>query len=52
MAFLPKVEISVWVADDKWQGVAERIVKAARTGRIGDGKIMVLDTAWPEPLEF
>jgi nitrogen regulatory protein PII len=51
MAFLPKVEISVWVTDEMWQVVAERIVKAARTGRIGDGKIMVLD-AWPEPLEF
>lgn len=52
MAFLPKVEISVWVADDKAEVVADRIVRAARTGRIGDGKILVLETAWPEPLEF
>jgi nitrogen regulatory protein PII len=52
MAFLPKVEISVWVADDKAETVAERIVRTARTGRIGDGKILVLKTAWPEPLEF
>jgi nitrogen regulatory protein PII len=52
MAFLPKVEISVWVSDDKVQAVAERIVKAGRTGRIGDGKIMVLPITWPEPLEF
>ncbi len=52
MAFLPKVEISVWVANDKAEAVAERIVRAARTGRIGDGKIMVLDAADPEPLEF
>ncbi len=51
MAFLPKVEISVWVADDKVDAVAERIVRTARTGRIGDGKIMVLD-AYPEALEF
>src|SRR3954467_12919813 len=52
MAFLPKVEISVWVADDRAETVADRIVKAARTGRIGDGKILVLDCAWPDPLEF
>lgn len=52
MAFLPKVEISIWVADDQATAVAERVVKAARTGRIGDGKILVLDTAGPEPLEF
>ena len=52
LAFLPKVEISVWVADDRADEVAERIVKVARTGRMGDGKIFVVDTAWPEPLEF
>jgi nitrogen regulatory protein PII len=52
MAFLPKVEISVWVNDDKAEEVAERIVKTARTGRIGDGKIMVLNGGWPDPLDF
>jgi nitrogen regulatory protein PII len=52
MAFLPKVEISVWVADERAEAVAERIVRTARTGRIGDGKIMVLETSWPDPLEF
>jgi nitrogen regulatory protein PII len=52
MAFLPKVEISVCVGDDRAREVAERITKVARTGRIGDGKIFVLDMAWPEPLEF
>jgi nitrogen regulatory protein PII len=52
MAFLPKVEISVWVADALAPTVAERVVKAARTGRIGDGKILILDAAWPDPLEF
>lgn len=51
-AFLPKVEITVWVADDQVQVLQERIAKAARTGRIGDGKIFVIPTAWPEPLEF
>lgn len=52
MAFLPKVEISVWVGDKNWEAAADHIVRAARTGRIGDGKIMVLDMAWPDALEF
>jgi nitrogen regulatory protein P-II 2 len=52
MAFLPKVEVSAWVADGRAAEVADRIVRVARTGRIGDGKVFVLDTAWPEPLEF
>ena len=52
MAFLPKVEISVVVADDQAEEVAGQIVKAARTGRIGDGKVFVMSAGWPEPLEF
>jgi nitrogen regulatory protein P-II 2 len=51
-AFLPKIEISVCVSDDRVEEVADRIVRAARTGRMGDGKIFVLPVAWPEPLEF
>jgi nitrogen regulatory protein PII len=52
MAFLPKVEISVWVNDDDVDRVADQIVKNARTGRIGDGKIFMLDMGWPEALEY
>jgi nitrogen regulatory protein PII len=52
MAFLPKVEVSAWVKDERAREVAERITRVARTGRIGDGKIFVLDMAYPEPLEF
>ena len=52
MAFLPKVEISVWVNDDKVDQVADHIVKNARTGRIGDGKIFMVNMGWPEALEF
>lgn len=51
-AFVPKVEIIVWVRDEQVDQAREQIVKAARTGRIGDGKIFVLDSVWPEPLEF
>jgi nitrogen regulatory protein PII len=52
MAFLPKVEISVWVSEQRWQEVADRIVRAARTGRIGDGKILVTEVSWPGAMEF
>jgi nitrogen regulatory protein P-II 2 len=52
MAFLPKIEISVCVSDERVEEVASRIVRAARTGRIGDGKIFVVPVAWPDPLEF
>jgi nitrogen regulatory protein PII len=52
LAFLPKIEISIWVSDARAAAVADRITRTARTGRIGDGKIFQLDMAWPEPLEF
>jgi len=52
LAFLPKVEITFWVSDDRADDVAERVVKIARTGRIGDGKVFVVKTAWPDALEF
>lgn len=52
MAFLPKVEITICVADERLPAVVKVIGAAARTGRMGDGKIFVLPTAWPEPIEF
>ena len=52
MAFLPKVEIRVWVNDTRVQEVEEKIMKVARTGRIGDGKIFVMDVGWPGAMEF
>jgi nitrogen regulatory protein P-II 1 len=39
--FLPKIKIEVVVADDQLAGALEAIQNAARTGRIGDGKIFV-----------
>jgi len=39
--FLPKVKIEIVVADNVVEQVIEAIVKAARTGKIGDGKIFV-----------
>ncbi|MEM6934388.1 MAG: P-II family nitrogen regulator [Pseudomonadota bacterium] len=39
--FLPKVKIEVVVADDLLDQTIEAIVSAAKTGKIGDGKIFV-----------
>src|SRR4029078_13742902 len=39
--FLPKVNIEVVVKDDDAERCIEAIVKAAKTGKIGDGKIFV-----------
>ena len=39
--FLPKIKIEVVVADDQLSKAVEAIQVAARTGRIGDGKIFV-----------
>ena len=41
--FLPKVKIEIVVNDDRVTASVEAIQKAARTGRIGDGKIFVLN---------
>ena len=41
--FLPKVKIEVVVEDSLADNVVEAIENAARTGRIGDGKIFVFD---------
>ncbi|HEY3280884.1 MAG TPA: P-II family nitrogen regulator [Armatimonadota bacterium] len=39
---IPKVKIETVVADDQVDAVVEVILKAARTGEIGDGKVFVL----------
>lgn len=41
--FLPKVKIEIVVNDDLVEASVDAIQKAARTGRIGDGKIFVLN---------
>jgi len=41
--FLPKVKIEVAVTDKMVDSAIEAIVKAARTGKIGDGKIFVFE---------
>src|SRR5947209_30393 len=39
--FLPKIKVEVVVVDSLVQNVIEAIVKAAKTGKIGDGKVFV-----------
>ena len=39
--FLPKVKLEIAVTDDQVEAVTEAIVKAAGTGKIGDGKVFV-----------
>jgi len=41
--FLPKVKIEVVVENDMVERAVEAIENAARTGRIGDGKIFIID---------
>lgn len=45
LAFLPKVEIILWVEDSRVEEIIRKIVEVARTGRMGDGKIFVLPAA-------
>jgi nitrogen regulatory protein PII len=42
LAFLPKVEINLWVDDARAEDILRKIVEVARTGRMGDGKIFVM----------
>jgi nitrogen regulatory protein P-II 1 len=39
--FLPKIKIELVIADEKLDEAVAAIVKAARTGKIGDGKVFV-----------
>jgi nitrogen regulatory protein PII len=41
--FLPKVKFEMVVSDDQTQRAVEAILRAAKTGKIGDGKIFVAE---------
>ena len=41
--FLPKVKLEIAVGDDMVDRAIEAIVESARTGKVGDGKIFVVD---------
>ena len=46
--FLPKAKIEVAVSDDMVERVVETVIEAAKTGKVGDGKIFVtgIDQVW------
>ncbi|MEM6469628.1 MAG: P-II family nitrogen regulator [Planctomycetota bacterium] len=41
-AFLPKVQIILWVDEPRYEETLDKVVTAARSGRIGDGKVFTL----------
>ena len=43
ISFVPKVKFEVAVADDRAEDVISAIQESARSGKVGDGKIFVLD---------
>ena len=47
LAYIPKVEVTLWVDDFRVEEVVRTIVEVARTGRQGDGKIFVLPAGVP-----
>ena len=42
IALVPKIRLEIVVADEDAPGIVEAIAQAARTGKIGDGKVLVL----------
>ena len=40
--FLPKVKFEIVITEDRVQRAVDAIVQAARTGKIGDGKVFIL----------
>ena len=51
-AFLPKVEITMWVDESRVDEILNRISEVARTGRMGDGKIFVLPATEVEEVDI
>lgn len=43
--FIPKCRVEIVIDNDRTEAVVEAIHKAAQTGKIGDGKIFVIDVA-------
>jgi len=52
LAFLPKVEINLWVDDSRAEEIIRKVVDVARTGRMGDGKIFMLPAMQVEGIEI
>jgi len=40
--FIPKVELSIWCNDEDAEAIVDSMIKVSRTGRMGDGKILIM----------
>lgn len=49
VVFLPKIEICVWAEDEQVEQITQVIASAARTGRMGDGKIFCINAFQENP---
>jgi nitrogen regulatory protein PII len=52
LAFLPKVELILWVEDSRAEEILRKVVEVARTGRMGDGKIFMLPATQVKTVDF
>ncbi len=50
LAYVPKVELTLWARDDAIERIVDKIVEVSRTGRLGDGKIFVLPSVMRDDL--
>ena len=41
-AFIPKVELSIWCNGEDVESIVDCMMKVSRTGRMGDGKILIM----------
>ena len=52
LAFVPKVEISIWANDEQIESIVDKLMDVSRTGRLGDGKILILPAVSGESYSF
>jgi nitrogen regulatory protein P-II 1 len=51
-AFLPKIQITLWVDDARVEETLRKVIAVARTGRIGDGKVFMLPVGHFESIDL
>ncbi len=51
-AFVPKIELTIWCQDEQVEPIVERLTSVSRTGRLGDGKVMVLPVTCAKMIEI
>jgi len=51
LAYIPKVQLTAWIDEDRVEAVERIISETARSGRLGDGKILTLPVGEPISIE-